>query len=443
MTLELTRPDDLLGMVNVKEGTVDRRIFADQDIYELELERIFARAWNFMCHESQIKKPGDFFTTYIGEDRVIVVRDREGGVQVLLNTCRHRGNAVCRAEQGHASSFMCTYHGWTYDLKGHLVGVPGFKEIYNEDLDREQWGLLTAGKVDSFKGFVFATMDPDAVELDEYLGEVGRLCLNSLALHGDNEVVGGIQKYTIGCNWKFAADNVWDFYHGMTTHVSAYMTDPKRNASSMSASGRYKARHLVFPGEYGHVYSGPASPPPGEANPRAENGRAGSAAWREKPETLAEMGRIGIQAGGHPHIFPNMWITSNQVWLRLPKGPMKTELWAFLMLDKNLPREERKRLINLAEHGFGPAGLWEQDDGENWDQSTRGMVGVVAKRAPLHYGMNLGRGEIIDEEGGPPYIETHINEHAQLWHYRSWAEWMAAMSWQDLKKNHSQPTGTL
>jgi 3-phenylpropionate/trans-cinnamate dioxygenase alpha subunit len=155
------------------------------------------------------------------------------------------------------------------------------------------------------------------------------------------------------------------------------------------------------------------------------------------------MGRIGIQAGGHPHIFPNMWITGNQVWLRLPKGPMKTELWAFLMLDKNLPREEKKRLINMAEHGFGPAGLWEQDDGENWDQSTRGMVGVVAKRAPLHYGMNLGRGEIIDEEGGPPYIETHINEHAQLWHYRSWAEWMAAMSWQDLKNNHSQPTGTL
>src|SRR5438874_3985058 len=146
MTLELTRPDELLGMVNLKEGTVDRRIFSDQQIYELELERIFARAWNFMCHESQIKKPGDFFTTYIGEDRVIVVRDREGGVQVLLNTCRHRGNAVCRAEQGHATSFMCTYHGWTYDLAGNLIGVPGFKEFYHERLVREDWGLQRAAK---------------------------------------------------------------------------------------------------------------------------------------------------------------------------------------------------------------------------------------------------------------------------------------------------------
>ena len=94
------------------------------------MERIFARAWNFMCHDSQIPNPGDFFQTVIGEDRVICVRDNDGNPQVLVNTCRHRGNAICRADEGHASSFMCTYHGWTYDLKGALVGVPGFKEVY-------------------------------------------------------------------------------------------------------------------------------------------------------------------------------------------------------------------------------------------------------------------------------------------------------------------------
>jgi nitrite reductase/ring-hydroxylating ferredoxin subunit len=100
-----------------------------------------------MAHESQVPNAGDFFLNYIGEDRVIVVRDKEGGVQVLLNTCRHRGNAVCRAEEGHATSFMCTYHGWTYDLKGALVGVPGFKDYYHEDLKREEWGLITPAKV--------------------------------------------------------------------------------------------------------------------------------------------------------------------------------------------------------------------------------------------------------------------------------------------------------
>src|SRR5713101_5038272 len=96
--------EDILGLVNAEKGLVDRRIYGDVEIYKAELEHIFARAWNFMAHDSQVPHPGDFFQTYIGEDRVIVVRDKGGNPQVLLNTCRHRGNAVCRAEEGHATS---------------------------------------------------------------------------------------------------------------------------------------------------------------------------------------------------------------------------------------------------------------------------------------------------------------------------------------------------
>src|SRR2546430_13090226 len=181
-------------MVDIDGAPVDRRIFSEEEIYQLELERIFARAWNFMAHESQIPNAGDFFQSYIGEDRVIVVRDKEGGFQVLLNTCRHRGNAVCRAEEGHATSFMCTYHGWTYDLAGNLIGVPGFKDYYHEDLKREEWGLISAAKVDSYHGFIFATLDPDAPSLDEYLGDVGRIGLDIQAMKGDMQIVAGIQK---------------------------------------------------------------------------------------------------------------------------------------------------------------------------------------------------------------------------------------------------------
>ena len=89
---------DYRSLVDLDHGTVDRRIFFADDIYATELARIFARAWNFMCHESQIPNPGDFFLNFIGEDSVIATRDRQGRLQVLLNTCRHRGNAVCRAE---------------------------------------------------------------------------------------------------------------------------------------------------------------------------------------------------------------------------------------------------------------------------------------------------------------------------------------------------------
>src|SRR5262245_820078 len=94
MTIEATRPYDYLAMVDGDKATIDRNIFSDEQIYQQELEHIFSRAWLFLCHESQIPNAGDFFLNYMGEDRVIVVRDKAGGLNVLLNTCRHRGNAV-------------------------------------------------------------------------------------------------------------------------------------------------------------------------------------------------------------------------------------------------------------------------------------------------------------------------------------------------------------
>lgn len=152
--------------VDMENGTVDRAIFSDAAIYKAEQERIFARSWNFMCHESQIPNTGDYFLSYIGEESVIATRDRTGALQVFLNSCRHRGNAVCRAESGNTKSFLCTYHGWTYGLDGDLKGVPGHKELYHGDLDRKKWGLIKAGKVASYKGFVFATMDANAPDLE-------------------------------------------------------------------------------------------------------------------------------------------------------------------------------------------------------------------------------------------------------------------------------------
>jgi len=438
MTLDLRR-DQILGLVDHEKGLVERKIFSDQEIYEAELEHIFARAWNFMAHDSQIPNPGDFFQTYIGEDRVIVVKDKNNKPQVLLNTCRHRGNAVCRAEEGHATSFMCTYHGWTYDLQGKLVGVPGFKDYYHEDLNREEWGLVSAAQVDDYKGFIFATLDPEAPSLDEYLGDVGKLSINQLALKGDIKVADGIQKYIIGCNWKLAADNVWDFYHPQISHASQTMA----NWGPQIRQDAFRP-HIVILGEYGHALSGPEY----TEQSRAERAKtAGDQAYRDDPAVKAELGPVGQRAMSHPHIFPNMWITFpgfGQVSMRMPKGPMSTEIWWFTFHDKNMAEDKKSIALKRATHNFGPAGMLEQEDGENWDQSTRGTSSTVAKRYPLNYAMSVGHGEMIEDEGGPPYVEAVVNEHAQLWHYRSWADWMAAESWADLKANHTRvPSGKI
>ena len=319
-----------------------------------------------------------------------MTRDKEGGINVLLNTCRHRGNAVCRADEGHASSFMCTYHGWTYNLKGKLVGLPGAKDLYHEEIDRDRWGLIRAPHVESYKGFVFANMDPDAPPLAEYLGEVGRIGLSLMAERGDLQIVDGVQKYTIGCNWKLAVDNLFDWYHVQVSHASSQMVNFTRPRRATATRRPTFAEHLVMLGEYGHAIGGPSYV--------AERDRENSfrdESWREQPAAQQALGPIGSKSIGHPNIFPNLWVEATagtQLSLRLPRGPHKTEIWWFTLLDRNLPpdrwEEDRRRAV----HVFGPAGGLEQEDGENWDQSTRGTRGVVARRYPLHFAMGLGTG---------------------------------------------------
>src|SRR4051812_30114049 len=88
---------DVDKLVDREHGLISRLIMSDEEIYRLELERIFNRCWLFLAHESQVEKPGMFVTTWMGDEPVIVTRDAQGQVRAMINSCRHRGNSVCRA----------------------------------------------------------------------------------------------------------------------------------------------------------------------------------------------------------------------------------------------------------------------------------------------------------------------------------------------------------
>ena len=448
MTSQTIEIEDL---VSVERGEIDRRIYSDPAIFELEMERIFARSWLFLCHESQIPEPGDFFQSVMGRDNVLVVRQKDRSIKAMLNTCAHRGNAVCRAEEGNAKSFLCTYHGWSYGIDGQLLGVPGFKTFYDGQLDKSRRGLAQVAQVSGYKGFIFGTHDVTAPPLEQFLGATGRLGLDLIAARGDMVVVPGIQKFVIDCNWKIAVDNLFDWYHPQVTHASAFQSGalgPARvggraseeidmsgvNMDSGAAldmpvtgiSGT-KFDQVVVLGEYGHAIGGPTASSLG--NPEFDK------TWRTTPQARAALGPVGLEVGGHPNIFPTAWVTSaiGQLSLRIPRGPSRTEIWWFTLIDRNLPRETRDFMVTIACRVFGPAGVLEQDDGENWSQATAQTHGVASRRVKHLLTMGLGRGKII-KEGGLARIEGLTSEHAQLWTYHSWAQWMKGSGWADLLK---------
>jgi len=434
----------LLSLFDPATGVLDRRVLSDEAIYQLELERIFARGWNFMCHDSQIANAGDYFINYIGEDQVICVRDKDGQVNVLLNTCRHRGNALCRAEQGRAKSFVCSYHGWNYALDGRLIGVPGQKTYYRDDIDRSRLGLARA-RAENYLGFWFATLATDAPSLHDYLGDVGRTGIGMICAYGDVEAVDGIQKNVISCNWKIAVDNLFDWYHVAYSHASANTAGFLDIASIL-----HPKNQMVMLGEYGHAIGGPGIPQEMQDQIDAMSDEERDAASRVAPPNSPRirprrakelMGPVGVRSHGHPNIFPNLWITMSglQVCLRLPRGPSKTELWWFTFVPKDAAPPLRRSMISQANHVFGPAGILEQDDGENWSQSTRSARGVSSRRLGQHLTMGLGHDEVAAGENGEHYIESCVSEHGQRWLYRAWAEWVAARDWTDLKANHTPP----
>jgi len=177
----------------VQSDRVHRTVYTDPALFALEMDRIFGRAWLVLGHESQVRNPGDFFTTRMGNESVIVIRHTNGTVRVLVNRCAHRGARVCEAATGTARELVCSYHGWTYATDGRLCGVPRAEGYDRTVAETVGGGLARVPRVDAYRGFLFASLAADGPSLLEFLSPL-RASFDDFverAPEGDVEVAGG------------------------------------------------------------------------------------------------------------------------------------------------------------------------------------------------------------------------------------------------------------
>ena len=423
-------------LCDMEAGRMSGKIFWDGEIYEQELEKIFARCWLFVAHESQIPKAGDYIATTMGEDEVLVVRQKDASIKVLINACPHRGNKVCFAEAGNARGFICNYHGWAFGTDGALRGMHESGVYEGSDFDKSQHGLREA-RVDSYKGLVFATFAADAPSLEEYLGPMAwylDVILDND--EGGTEFAGGCIRSTIECNWKIAAENfVGDILHAGWTHDSAaramlggavaQVSDfPESWAVNWNGHGYEFARDLV----------GNAAVLGESAINKYLHVQAPKAA-----ERLGEFRSRMLGAVSSFTLFPNFSFLPGQNTMRVwqPRGPNKIELYTWVIVNRNAPQEVKDMWRRGAMMTFSPTGVFEMDDGENWEYCTKTSRGKVTRYQDLYVGLGMNT-RLTDTDLPGNVFKGQLNEANSRAFYQYWKDLLQSRSWVDVPDRNGQ-----
>jgi phenylpropionate dioxygenase-like ring-hydroxylating dioxygenase large terminal subunit len=388
----------------VQEDRIHASLYTDPQVFDDEMERIFHRGWVFVGHASEIPRPGDYVTRVIGTEPVIMVRAGDGQISVLVNRCRHRGTMVCPADRGHARTLTCPYHGWTYDLRGELLGVP-YPGGY-ADFDKSANGLPRAPRVSAYRGFVFASLASEGISLAEHLGPATRLIDRSCDLSpvGEVELTAGWVRHRCAANWKMLPENDSDGYHLGFVHMALFKTIQSQYRRVVGDERLIKA--VVRDWGRGHIeidwspgYEGPFEWL-GNASGSTVERFVAEIERRDGPEVARRRFREGP---AHALIFPNLFLGETNIAIVQPVSVEECVHWHTPMFWTGVP-EWNGRLLRMAEAGMGPASFLMPDD---LIIAGRNQLGLHARTSPwLLLGRGLNR-ETTDADGR---IVSHVTD---------------------------------
>lgn len=402
----------------VQPGRVHRDLYTDPEIFHLEMDRIFARTWIYVGHESQVAKPGDFIQTRIALTPLLLVRDLAGDLQVLRNQCAHRGAMVVAAECGNATEFRCGYHGWTYHPDGRLKMVPlpnGYPAHF--DAKKPQGGMARLPRVASYRGFVFASMAADAPSLRDFLGHASSSLDDMVdrAPDGELEVAGGLFKHTYSGNWKLYLENLCDAAHPIFVHQSSIeAAKAQPDAAFSDGAGEVAVRQMrqngapysfwesqvgiwTFPN--GHCYLGDYHDDAklvAALNDPSYHEYIGCLERKKGVERAREILKV---RRWNTNIYPSLSFMSQFQQLRVvhPIAPDRTVVYTYNFRLKGAPESLFEQTVMFANVVNGTGSPVLTDDLEIYGRIAAGL----ASRGPEW--IEIGRGfetDLPDEHGG-------------------------------------------
>lgn len=383
---------------------INRRVFTDPSLLELERRRIFEQSWLYAGHASEVPQVGDFRCRRVAGRPIILVRGHDGAIRVFLNTCTHRGALVCREPVGNSNTFQCFYHAWTFNNQGELIGVPG-EEAYSAAFDRQQLGLVMPRKVETYRGFIFLSFNPEINSLVDYLAGAREyldlICDQSAA---GMEVVRGTQAYSMRANWKLLVENSMDGYHARTTHQRYFdylvTTGVDLKRVTRRRGGRGKALgngHAVIQSE----------PPWGRPIARwtpsfGETKRAELEAIQQQLASRfgTEWAYRITQTSRNLFIFPNLIINDIMaITIRtfFPVAPDYIDINAWALAPKEESSTDRALRLDNFLTFLGPGGFATPDDVEALESCQQGFANREVEWSDISRGMKRPEPAVDDE----------------------------------------------